>query len=94
MIAYLLSAAATTTLVTPVFAQQATSTVEAQTTPSQGTANASVDGQTNAATDADTTRAASAASAVSETGNSSDIVITATRRSERLSNVPIAVSAV
>ncbi|KQN31529.1 MULTISPECIES: TonB-dependent receptor [unclassified Sphingomonas] len=94
MIAYLLSAAATTALVTPVFAQQATSTVEAQSTPSQGTANASVDGQTNAATDADTTRAASAASAVAETGNSSDIVITATRRSERLSNVPIAVSAV
>ncbi|BCA62127.1 TonB-dependent receptor [Sphingomonas sp. HMP9] len=94
MTAYLLSAVATVAIVTPAFAQQATSTVEAQATPSQGTANASVAGQTNGATDADTTRAASAASAIGETGNSSDIVITATRRSERLSNVPIAVSAV
>lgn len=92
MIAYLLSAAATTALVTPAFAQQATSTVEAQTSPSQGTANAAVAGQTNAATDADTTRAAS--EAAESSGNASDIVITATRRSERLSNVPIAVSAV
>ncbi|MEG3083327.1 TonB-dependent receptor [Sphingomonas sp. PB2P12] len=92
MIAYLLSAAATAAIVTPALAQQATSTVEAQATPSQGTANASVDGQTSAATDADTTRAASAAADTG--GNASDIVITATRRSERLSNVPIAVSAV
>ncbi|RXD05271.1 TonB-dependent receptor [Sphingomonas sp. UV9] len=92
MTAYLLSAVATAAIVTPAFAQQATSTVEAQATPSQGTANASVAGQTNGATDADTTRAASAAA--DEGGNASDIVITATRRSERLSNVPIAVSAV
>ena len=92
MTAYLLSAVATAAIVTPAFAQQATTTVEAQTSPSQGTANASVAGQTNAATDADTTRAASAAA--ESQGNASDIVITATRRSERLSNVPIAVSAV
>jgi iron complex outermembrane receptor protein len=56
MTAYLLSAVATAAIVTPAFAQQATSTVEAQASPSQGTANASVAGQTNAATDADQRR--------------------------------------
>ncbi len=94
MTAYLLSAVATAAIVTPAFAQQATSTVEAQASPSQGTANASVAGQTSAATDADTTQAASASAAADDGRNASDIVITATRRSERLSNVPIAVSAV
>jgi iron complex outermembrane receptor protein len=78
MTAYLLSAVATAAIVTPAFAQQATSTVEAQASPSQGTANASVAGQTNAATDADTTRAASANAGIQ--GNASDIVITATFR--------------
>ncbi|WP_375420565.1 TonB-dependent receptor [uncultured Sphingomonas sp.] len=94
MTAYLLSAAATVALVAPAMAQQATTTPEAQATPSQATSNASVAGQTNAATDADTTQAASEEAAVAEQTNAGDIVITATRRSERLSNVPIAVSAV
>jgi iron complex outermembrane receptor protein len=85
MIAYLLSAAATAALVTPAFAQDVPTTQpEAQTaTTTSGTAAASVDaGQPPVAPQADTG------------ANASDIVITATRRSERLSNVPIAVSAV
>jgi hypothetical protein len=84
MIAYLLSAAATTALVTPAFAQDVPTTQpEAQTaTTTSGTAAGSVDaGQAPVAPQA-------------YSGNASDIVITATRRSERLSNVPIAVSAV
>ena len=94
MTAYLLSAAATIALAAPALAQQATTTAEAQATPSQGTANAAVAGQTTGATDADTTQAASEEAAAAQQTNAGDIVITATRRSERLSNVPIAVSAV
>jgi outer membrane receptor protein involved in Fe transport len=85
MIAYLLSAAATTALVSPAFAQDVPTTQpEAQTaTTTSGTAAGSVDaGQ------------APVAAPQAYSGNASDIVITATRRSERLSNVPIAVSAV
>jgi len=86
MIAYLLSAAATTAIVAPAFAQDVpTSQPEAQATATttSGTAAGSVDaGQTPVA------------AAPVYSGNASDIVITATRRSERLSNVPIAVSAV
>ena len=75
---YLLSAA-TIALAAPAFAQDApTSQAEAQSTTS-GTAAASTDqGQPP----------------VVEQNNAGDIIITATRRSERLSNVPIAVSAV
>ena len=75
---YLLSAA-TIALAAPAFAQDAPTTqAEAQTTTS-GTAAASTD---------------QAQPPVIEQGNAGDIIITATRRSERLSNVPIAVSAV
>ncbi|HEX8486629.1 TonB-dependent receptor [Sphingomonas sp.] len=59
--------------------------------PSDAVAGGSVDGQTQGATDADTTATEAAATEQVSTG---DIVVTATRRSERLSNVPIAVSAV
>ncbi|WP_374944698.1 TonB-dependent receptor [Sphingomonas sp.] len=53
---------------------------------SEGVAAGSVAGQTPGSTDA--------AAPAAESLNTSDIVVTATRRSERLSNVPIAVSAV
>ncbi|WP_156340153.1 TonB-dependent receptor [Sphingomonas sp. Leaf17] len=75
---YLLSAA-TIALAAPAFAQDAPTTqAQAQTTDS-GVAAASTDqGQPP----------------MVEQSNAGDIIITATRRSERLSNVPIAVSAV
>lgn len=73
-------------LATPAFAQEVPTTPPQVQVPSAGTANADVEKQTPAATDADTTQPAAA-----EAG---DIIVTATRRSERLSNVPIAVSAV
>ncbi len=75
---YLLSAA-TIALAAPAFAQDAPTTqAQAQTTDS-ATAAASTD---------------QAQPPVVEQSNAGDIIITATRRSERLSNVPIAVSAV
>ena len=75
MIAYLLSAAATSALVTPAFALDVPTTQpEAQAaTTTSGTAAGSVDaGQ------------APVAAPQAYSGNASDIVITATRRSERL----------
>jgi len=91
--AFLLSAA-TLGLATPALAasgiQQETTPQQAQV-PAQGTANADV-AQQSPATDADSTQD-NAADANAGT-NAGDIVITATRRAERLSNVPIAVSAV
>ncbi len=84
--AYLLSVAAIA-VAAPAFAQDAPTTQPEAQVPAQGTANAAVDGQTTDATDADTTQAA-------EPTQQGDIVITATRRSERLADVPIAVSAV
>ena len=92
MTAYLLSAAATIALTVPAFAQDVPTTQpEAQTVPSNtsGTAAASVDAQQPPV-------AANAVPQATDTQpvNAGDIVITATRRSERLSNVPIAVSAV
>ncbi len=87
MTAYLLSAAATIALAAPAFAQDVPTTQpEAQTVPSNtsGTAAASVDAQ----------QPPVAENATPQPINAGDIVITATRRSERLSNVPIAVSAV
>jgi len=91
--AFLLSAA-TLGLATPAFAAQQETTPQQAQVPAQGTANADVAQQTPA-TDADSTRdnAAGATPADDQT-NAGDIVITATRRAERLSNVPIAVSAV
>lgn len=77
-LAYLLSAAATTALAIPAFAQDVpTSQAQAQTagTSTSGTAQGSVAAQ-------------------DDSTNIGDIVITATRRAERLSNVPVAVSAV
>ncbi|WP_380785058.1 TonB-dependent receptor [Sphingomonas sp. R86521] len=77
-LAYLLSAAATTALAVPAFAQDVpTSQAQAQTagTSTSGTAQGSVAAQ-------------------DDSTNIGDIVITATRRAERLSNVPVAVSAV
>ena len=73
----------------PAFAQDAPTTPQQAQVPAQGTANADVQQQTPGATDADTTQAAA-----TETPTNGDIIVTATRRSERLSNVPIAVSAV
>ncbi len=87
MTAYLLSAAATIAIAAPAFAQDVPTTQpEAQTVPSNtsGTAAASVDAQQQPV----------AENANPQPINAGDIVITATRRSERLSNVPIAVSAV
>ncbi len=86
MTAYLLSAAATVALAAPAFAQDVpTAQPDAQTAPSttSGTAAGSVDaGQPPVAAQDE------------QPVNAGDIVITATRRSERLSNVPVAVSAV
>jgi iron complex outermembrane receptor protein len=82
-IAYLLSAAATAALAAPAFAQDMpTPQGQAQTagTSTSGTAQGAVD-QAGVAPEEDQT-------------NIGDIVITATRRAERLSNVPVAVSAV
>ncbi len=87
MTAYLLSAAATVALAAPAYAQDVPTTQpEAQTVPSNasGTAAGSVDAQQPPVAVNDTPQPV----------NAGDIVITATRRSERLSNVPIAVSAV
>lgn len=75
---------------TPAFGQAPPTSPQQAAVPAQSTAAAAVDGQTPGATDADTTRATTTESGA----NLSDIIITATRRAERLSNVPIAVSAV
>jgi iron complex outermembrane receptor protein len=96
--AYLLSAA-TLALAAPVAAQTASSTATPTTpqdvqVPSQATANGDVNAQTTGATDADTTATNGTGAAASDLRNAGDIIVTATRRSERLSNVPIAVSAV
>ena len=77
-------------LAAPAVAQDAPTTPQQAQVPAQGTANADVQQQTPAATDADTTQT----TAADEPTNTRDIIVTATRRSERLSNVPIAVSAV
>jgi iron complex outermembrane receptor protein len=76
--AYLMSAAATAALAVPAFAQDVP-------TPQ---AQAQTAGTSTAGT------AQGSVAAEDDTGNISDIVITATRRAERLSNVPVAVSAV
>ena len=108
--AYLLSAATIAIAAPSgvAFAQDVPTTTPQAQVPSQGTAAAGVDGQTRA-TDVDTTQnntgqnntgqnntgeTAATARADTDQVNSSDIIVTATRRSERLSNVPIAVSAV
>ncbi len=77
-IAYLLSAAATVAVAAPVFAQDVPTTQ-----PEAQTAATSTSGTAQGAVD-------------TQDGptNTNDIVITATRRAERLSNVPVAVSAV
>jgi len=94
--AYLLSAA-TLALAVPALAQTApptdnTSKPEDVQVPSDMTANGDVSAQTPGATDADTTR--TEPSQATRATNAGDIIVTATRRAERLSNVPIAVSAV
>ncbi len=77
-IAYLLSAAATTALAVPALAQ------DVPTTQGQAqTAGTSTSGTAQGAVDTQ-----------DDQTNIGDIVITATRRAERLSNVPVAVSAV
>ncbi|MWC42544.1 TonB-dependent receptor [Sphingomonas carotinifaciens] len=86
--AFLLSAA-TFAIAVPASAQDVPTTPAEAQVPAQGTANAAVGEQTSDATDADTTRAAAQAPL-----NAGDIVVTATRRAERLSDVPIAVSAI
>ncbi len=81
---------------TPSPAQADADTTQQQTqAASPGTANGAVAGRTGntAGANAEGTAAASP-TATSEPQNGSDIIVTATRRSERLSNVPIAVSAV
>jgi len=88
--AFLLSVA-TAALSVPAFAQDAPTTPQQAQAPAQGTANADV-AQQSPATDADSTQDNAAQPA--QQANAGDIVITATRRAERLSNVPIAVSAV
>jgi len=88
--ATLFLSAATVALAAPAFAQDAPTTPRQAQTPAQGTANADV-AQQSPATDADSTRGDPG---LAERTNAGDIVITATRRAERLSNVPIAVSAV
>jgi iron complex outermembrane receptor protein len=93
--AYLLSAA-TLALAAPTLAQTApptdnTSKPQDVEVPSQAIANGDVAAQTPGATDAQTTQATSAQS---QGTNAGDVIVTATRRSERLSNVPLAVSAV
>ncbi len=77
-IAYLLSAAATAALAVPAFAQDLPTPQ-----PQAQTAGTSTSGT-----------AQGSVAAEEDTGNIGDIVITATRRAERLSNVPVAVSAV
>jgi iron complex outermembrane receptor protein len=94
--AYLLSAA-TMALVGPALAQTApptdnTSKPQDVQTPSEMTANGDVNAQTPGATDAETTQ--SPRSSTARGANAGDVIVTANRRAERLSNVPIAVSAV
>jgi len=89
--AFLLSAAAAA-LATPAMAQERPTTDQPTTqqdvqAPSQATANADVESQDSRVTDADNSQDATGI-------NSRDVVVTATRRAERLSNVPIAVTAV
>lgn len=93
--AFLLSAA-TLALAAPVAAQTAPPADNASKpqdvqVPSQGLANGDVNAQTPGGTDTGTTQ--SEPSKASD-GNAGDVIVTATRRAERLSNVPIAVSAV
>jgi iron complex outermembrane receptor protein len=91
--AYLLSAA-TIAVAAPAAAQvnnQPTTQADVQA-PAQNTANADVDAQSHQATDADNSQAATGTNAGGFSAG--DIVVTATRRAERLSNVPIAVSAI
>ena len=80
--ALLLSAAAIVAIATPAFAQDAQ-----QTTPP-------TDAATTQAGTQNTTGDATSNAAVEQTGGAGDIVVTATRRAERLSDVPLAVSAV
>jgi len=85
--AYLLSAAATVALATPALAQEPTSTTgAARQVPSAATANGAVQ--------AGTANAGPATTGENEAASVGDIIVTATRRSSPLSDVPIAVSAV
>ncbi|MEG3164546.1 TonB-dependent receptor [Sphingomonas sp. PB2P19] len=77
-IAYLLSAVATAALTVPAFAQDVPTT----------------QGEAQAATTSTPGTAQGSVAQDDDTRNVGDIVITATRRAERLSNVPVAVSAV
>jgi len=93
--AYLLSAA-TLALAAPAVAQTAsptdnTSKPQDVRIPSQATANADVADQTSGVTDAETIRAEPSQT---QGANVGDVIVTANRRAERLSNVPLAVSAV
>lgn len=86
-LAYLLSAAATTALAVPASAQDVPTTPMqaqgAETTPAETAPSSVAQGSV-----------AQGSVAEDDSANIGDIVITATRRAERLSNVPVAVSAV